>query len=223
MFAISFPEPGQARRSRLRPLTGPLAVLSVLLMSSTSGVVSAQDETAGVQDPSTMANVVTIKSDDELGRILAGPNGMTAYYAINPASNRPDDSACALDSACAVVWPPLLVSDVPTGPDGIAGDLGTITRSDGGLQATFRTWPLYLFSGDEDDEDTYGQNVMDNWGLWRAIRLDVLEAADKSSGAATPAPAPVPTAPPAPGPPPTPAPTRAPTPTPSPPPYRYSY
>jgi hypothetical protein len=45
---------------------------------------------------------------------------------------------------------------------------------------------LYFFFEDQNLGDTKGHNITDDWGHWRAVRLDVLEAT--GSGAASAAP-----------------------------------
>ena len=39
----------------------------------------------------------------------------------------------------------------------MSADLGTVTRSDGETQVTYKGHPLYYSSRDKDDEDAYGQ------------------------------------------------------------------
>jgi predicted lipoprotein with Yx(FWY)xxD motif len=41
--------------------------------------------------------------------------------------------------------------------------LGTITRDDGTMQATYNGWPLYYYSGDAAPGDINGQGME---GLW---------------------------------------------------------
>ena len=48
----------------------------------------------------------------------------------------------------------------------IATMLGTITRDDGTVQATYNGWPLYLYFGDAAPGDTNGQGLDEFGGIW---------------------------------------------------------
>ena len=47
--------------------------------------------------------------------------------------------------------------------DEVTGELGTLTRTDGTMQATYNGWPLYYFAGDAAQGDANGQGVGDVW------------------------------------------------------------
>jgi predicted lipoprotein with Yx(FWY)xxD motif len=83
---------------------------------------------------------------------------MTLYIYTK---DTPGTSVCY--DQCAVNWPPLIVTDPPTAPDGVTGKLGTTTRKDGKLQVTYNDKPLYLFIGDTKAGDTTGQGVGNVW------------------------------------------------------------
>jgi len=99
----------------------------------------------------------------KLGSVLAASNGMTLY------TNKKDTltkSAC--DSACASIWPPLLVTaGAPAAPSGLKGTLGTVTWSDGTIQVTLNGQPLYLYAGDFKSGDANGDGID---GIWAAAK-----------------------------------------------------
>ncbi|MDQ6720585.1 MAG: hypothetical protein M3003_07300, partial [Candidatus Dormibacteraeota bacterium] len=66
---------------------------------------------------------------------------------------------------CATAWPPLTVATgtTPTGGSGVTGPLGTITRSDGSLQVTYKGLPLYFFRSDSAAGETKGNYT--GWSL----------------------------------------------------------
>lgn len=115
-----------------------------------------------------------------LGTVLSTSTGLTLYtYALDKNGT----SACT--GACATAWPPLTV---PAGARVasrvlLAGPLGTITRSDGALQATFDGHPLYRFAADTAPGQTQGQGVD---GVWFVVKID---AAVPQSAMPTPVPA----------------------------------
>ena len=90
------------------------------------------------------AMLITSKHD-KLGTVLAaGPKKLTVYLF---EADKGTASACS--GACTAVWPPVTTSAAPQSSAGaLASDLGTITRSDGSKQVTYKGHPLYLY-GDE--------------------------------------------------------------------------
>jgi predicted lipoprotein with Yx(FWY)xxD motif len=156
------------------PATGLIAVLgaSALLAagcgssksSSTTSAATApaaetekSTSTAAATTPATTPGVaVTVKHASKLGTILAaGPKKSTVYMFEGDKG-----AASSCSGACASVWPPVTTSGAPT----VAGtahsaDLGTITRSDGTTQVTYKGHPLYFFARDKDSGDAYGEGV----------------------------------------------------------------
>jgi predicted lipoprotein with Yx(FWY)xxD motif len=51
----------------------------------------------------------------------------------------------------------------------MSADLGTITRPDGTTQVTYKGHPLYLYSKDKDDGDTYGQAIKSFGADWYVL------------------------------------------------------
>jgi predicted lipoprotein with Yx(FWY)xxD motif len=118
---------------------------------------TASTTTPATTTPATTGGVtVTVKHASKLGSILAvGSKKMTVYMF---EGDKGPASSCT--GACASVWPPVTTSGDPTA-SGMASsaDLGTITRSDGATQVTYKGHPLYFFAKDKDAGDAYGQGV----------------------------------------------------------------
>jgi predicted lipoprotein with Yx(FWY)xxD motif len=76
-----------------------------------------------------------------------------------------DTSNCT--GRCATAWPPLTVdsADSVSAPDGLPGDLGTITRDDGTLQVTYNGMPLYYWFRDAQPGDMTGEGVGNTWWI----------------------------------------------------------
>ena len=51
----------------------------------------------------------------------------------------------------------------------VASHLGTITRGDGTTQVTYNGHPLYLYTKDKDDGDTYGQGIKSFGASWYVL------------------------------------------------------
>lgn len=108
---------------------------------------------ASTTTASAPGTLITTKHS-KLGTILAaGPKKLTVYLF---EADKGGHSACS--GACASGWPPVTTGAAPTTGTGTsAADLGTITRSDGTKQVTYKGHPLYFFVKDKDDGDAYGQ------------------------------------------------------------------
>ena len=110
-------------------------------------------------DPRSRDATVVV-ADSALGQILTAADGMTVYLFTPDAQSTP---TCI--DACAEAWPPLTVDDASqvTAGDGVdASLLGTIEHPTG-IQVTYNSWPLYLFTGDTAPGDTNGQGQGDAW------------------------------------------------------------
>jgi len=105
-----------------------------------------------------IASVVKIAETDNLGRYLTDKSGMTLYYFTKDSK---DMSTCS--GFCLERWPIFSaeIRSVPMGLD--AGDFGTIKRTDGKVQTTYKGQPLYYFISDNNPGDTNGQGVYNSW------------------------------------------------------------
>ena len=94
--------------------------------------------------------------------VLANAEGRTLYWFAPDTATR---SACY--GTCAAYWPPVRGA-VTAGP-GVTGRLGTITRSDGSVQATYDGHPLYTYVGDTAAGQANGNRLNLNGGLWYEV------------------------------------------------------
>ena len=101
--------------------------------------------------------------DKFLGNYLVNQSNFTLYYYQND-SKTVGSSTCYDD--CAAKWPPFYAAELTLPEDLRLIDFGEITRTDGSKQTTFKGWPLYLYSKDNEPEDTAGEGVE---GLWHVI------------------------------------------------------
>jgi predicted lipoprotein with Yx(FWY)xxD motif len=93
----------------------------------------------------------------DLGDILVDVDGNTVYLYT---PDEQGESTCY--DACEEAWP--VVGEVTVVGDGLDESLlGTTTRTDGVVQATYNSWPLYYFANDTAPGDTAGQGVSDVW------------------------------------------------------------
>ena len=94
--------------------------------------------------------------------VLTSAEGRTLYWFAPDTATR---SACY--GTCAAYWPP--VRGAATAGPGVTGRLGTITRSDGPVQATYDGHPLYTYAGDTAAGQANGNRLNLNGGLWYEI------------------------------------------------------
>jgi predicted lipoprotein with Yx(FWY)xxD motif len=94
--------------------------------------------------------------------VLTNAKGYTLYWFAPDTATR---SACY--GTCAAYWPP--VRGAATAGPGVTGRLGTITRSDGSVQATYDGHPLYTYVGDTGAGQANGNRLNLNGGLWYEV------------------------------------------------------
>ena len=102
--------------------------------------------------------------------VLQSDTGMTLYtYDRDVAGS--NISACT--GSCAAAWPP-----VPS--EHASGEYyGSISRTDGTQQLTYKNKPVYYYSGDQKPGDRYGDNVD---GVWHAIPKHTKPAKRRARG-----------------------------------------
>jgi predicted lipoprotein with Yx(FWY)xxD motif len=155
------------------PLAAALLIAACGSSGNKTASTSAATSSAASNNPysssssassSTQAALISTKHDKKLGTILAvGPKHLTVYLFEGDSGQ---SSSCT--GACASVWPP--VSGKPHAMAGAMGaDLGTIKRSDGTTQVTYKGHPLYLYVKDKDDGDAYGEGLKQFGAEWYAL------------------------------------------------------
>ncbi len=140
--------------------------------ASTGGSAYAQSTATTASTPAAATGsgagvtTVSVVHNGTLGSILvAGPKRRTVYLF---AADKGPASTCS--GACAEVWPPLTTSASPKAVGGADGaDLGTITRSDGTKQVTYKGHPLYYYVGDPLSGDTSGQGINSFGAAWYVL------------------------------------------------------
>jgi len=96
--------------------------------------------------------------------VLVNAKGFTLYWF---AIDTPTKSHC--EGTCAQYWLPL--KGPTTLSPGVTGQLGTIKRSDGSVQATFDGHPLYTYVSDSAPGQNSGDGVNLDGGLWHEQRV----------------------------------------------------
>jgi predicted lipoprotein with Yx(FWY)xxD motif len=132
--------------------------------ASSGGGGAYGQPSASSTSSSTSAALISTKQNSKLGTILAfGPKHLTVYVF---QGDKAGASNCT--GACASAWPPVTGSPQAMG-GAMSADLGTITRSDGTKQVTYKGHPLYRFIKDKDNGDAYGQGAKAFGADWYAL------------------------------------------------------
>jgi len=127
---------------------------------------------------SSSPTTIKVTQNKSWGPTLSLKNGDTLYRLSADSKNK---SVCT--SACARVWPPLILAKGQKSAIGIGvSGLGTITRAGGTKQVTFHGIALYRFVGDTKAGQVSG-NVSDSWGSWFSINPKHPHTAPKRSSA----------------------------------------
>jgi predicted lipoprotein with Yx(FWY)xxD motif len=116
----------------------------------------------------TVRPTVQITRDSDLGYILTDGDGMTLYTW---GADEPEASKCT--ASCASIWTPVMPADRLIVGAGLLRVLGTITRDDGSLQATYNRLPLYRYQADLQPGDARGDGINAFGGTWQLATMVV--------------------------------------------------
>jgi predicted lipoprotein with Yx(FWY)xxD motif len=116
----------------------------------------------------------SVGSKADVGEYLVASNGFTLYTFAQDVGG---SSTC--NGECAVKWPPLF--ETASLPAGVAGNLGTVARSDGQRQVTYDGKPLYFFAGDKAPGDTNGHGVGSVWFAAKPVVVVTSGPSDENS------------------------------------------
>lgn len=134
--------------------------------SETQTSSTAASTTSSTSTPASSAVLIVSKQDKNDTILAAGPKRRTVYLF---EGDHGSTSACS--GACAQVWPPVMTTGAPAAHGAaVAADLGTITRSDGTKQVTYKGHPLYFYVKDKDDKDAYGQDINSFGSGWYVLK-----------------------------------------------------
>ena len=171
------------RGSRWLVLAALGAVGLVAAACSSGASTSTTTTTGGGSTAPTSGSpaAVVLSGSTSHGMVLTNDAGMTLYRYTPDGTGTP---MCT--GGCASLWPPVTVptgtAHVAGGTGVTAGNLGTVARSDGTLQVTYKGMPLYRYTGDSKAGDANGQGIA---GIWFVIPASGSTTVPKGSPAAT--------------------------------------
>ena len=102
---------------------------------------------------------------------------MTLYYYTLDTNGQ---SACY--GGCAKAWPVFNAASLSVPSSLMASDFGTITRTDGTKQTTYKGWPLYYWFQDKMTGDMTGEGVHKVWYVLTVPAYTVMIGTTKAVG-----------------------------------------
>jgi predicted lipoprotein with Yx(FWY)xxD motif len=136
-----------------------VASLMVFVLLSTSCKKHNTDPVV----PPVKVTGLQLTTNAKLGAIITDNTGKSVYFFSKDAAAT---SACV--GACSVTWPPFYQATPTLGTGLSSADFGTITRTDGTMQTTYKGWPLYYYSLDVNAGDTNGDAFANFWAIAKA-------------------------------------------------------
>jgi predicted lipoprotein with Yx(FWY)xxD motif len=132
--------------------------------SSSTPAAPASTPAAGSSSPAAASGNMVLSRTINGTAVLTNSKGLTLYWFA------PDTSTTSnCNGSCATYWPPV-TGPVTAGP-GVTGTLGTITRSDGAIQATYDGHPLYTYVADTSPGQDKGNGLNLSGGLWHDVTV----------------------------------------------------
>jgi predicted lipoprotein with Yx(FWY)xxD motif len=131
--------------------------------SGTTAGGSAKSSTPAATSSTAAGSAVISTRSTSKGTVLVDAKGLTLYWF---AIDTPTTSKCT--GTCASYWPPVIGKPTASAGTSLPMGLGSITRSNGQVQATYNGHPLYTYVGDTAPGQVKGNGLKLSGGLWWA-------------------------------------------------------
>lgn len=157
---------------------------ALIAACGSSGAPSASSPSHAASSPAAHASgpTVTIMTrSTSKGTVLTNAQGKTLYWF---AIDTPTTSKCT-SSTCTSYWPPVIGTPKAAAGTSLPDGLGTITRPNGQVQATYDGHPLYTYAGDTAAGQVSGNDVNLSGGLWWAMTPNGAKLTSSSTGASS--------------------------------------
>ena len=157
-------------------LARPAAGLALLAVLATGCSAAATGHYAAAGSAASSSSSSAVKTATINGAtVLTNAKGLTLY------SFAPDTMTTSnCNGTCAQLWPPVH-GPVTSGP-GVTGRLGTITRANGSIQATYNGHPLYTYVADTAPGQAKGNGLNASGGVWHEVTASGAAAPASTSG-----------------------------------------
>ena len=157
---------------------GVALVLAACGSSSSSNTSTHAASSTPASTNASATSIMVKTAHSSAGTYLVGPSGRALYLWVADPKNK---SVCS--GACAKIWPPLTTTGKPgTSGGAMSADLGTITRSDGTKQVTYKGHALYYYAADTSSGQTTGQGSNSFGAKWWLVAPSGAAITKASSG-----------------------------------------
>ena len=158
--------PTRRRGIRVASCLGAVALATAPLVLATGGTASAATPFLKSANVANYSGVL----ENSAARSL---------YALSTEKG----AALHCKTSCLSTWVPLLVKSsvksVAVGP-GVKGKVGFVRRSATRKQVTFNTYPLYTYVGDSGPNQSTGEAIASDGGVWHLVHAGARTAAATS-------------------------------------------
>jgi predicted lipoprotein with Yx(FWY)xxD motif len=151
-----------------------IAAIAIAALAGCGSSSSSANDDPGTVSAKRTAATATAKgpklkiTDSDYGQILTSGRGRALYLFTADTGKT---SNCSGD--CATAWPPYIVKAKPAAGRGVKpGLIGTTRHSDGRLQATYASHPIYFYEGDNEPGEVLCQAVYEFGGYWYVLRAN---------------------------------------------------
>ena len=174
-----------ARRRTALPAAGALSAAALAMALAGCGSSSPSSTNTPAPSGSAGGDQETIAtSSGSMGTYLTADEGRSVYLWEGDHGTM---SSCT--GACASVWLPVTTEGPPkAGPGVNASLLGTIKRSDGKTQVTYKGHPLYYYAPDTSKGQTGGEGSNGFGAKWYLVKPSGAELKPGSSGGSSSSP-----------------------------------
>lgn len=149
-------------------VAGAAALLAACGSSSPSAssttTPAGNSATAGTTPQSSSSGATVHTTSTSVGTVMVNSKGDTIYWF---AIDTPTKSNCT--GTCLNYWLPVTGKVSAAAGSSLTGTFGTITRSNGQVQATYDGHPLYTYVGDTAPGQVNGNDKNLSGGLWWAM------------------------------------------------------
>lgn len=174
-----------ARRRTTLPAAGAMSAAAIAMLLAGCG--SSNSPSSG--PPSGGGPETIAASSGSMGTFLTADEGRSVYLWEGDHG-----TASNCSSACAAVWPPVITKGAPKAGSGInAALLGTIKRSDGATQVTYKGHPLYYYTQDTSKGQTNGEGSKGFGADWYLVQPTGANLEPHAGSSSSPSSSPSPT------------------------------
>jgi predicted lipoprotein with Yx(FWY)xxD motif len=114
-----------------------------------------------ISTPALIALTINNSTKTGIGTFLVDGKGMTLYWTTLDSVGKSN-----VTGATVALWPVVYIPSIVVPSPLNVSDFGTITRTDGSKQTTYKGYPLYYYTYDQVAGDTFGQGI---GGVWFAV------------------------------------------------------